>query len=202
MTNAVSNKMKNEEGIMDDAAIEAALNASDVEFSGDEDELEYLPPDSDGPSSSQSEEEQALSEEEQANDEVFPSLRQFWRTKEMVSRGPDISEDILLTNCLFSFFEYLDIDFWKETAEQTNLYSAQTRDLRTVRTNHREMIQFTGMQILMGTLKYPQARLYWSRDLSVPLIKDTRRSEIRKRKATNNNVDSTNKILQYLRMKN
>ncbi|XP_026323631.1 piggyBac transposable element-derived protein 3-like [Hyposmocoma kahamanoa] len=160
---------------MDDRAILEALDTSDGDFSGDEDEPEYLPPEVNEPSSSESEEEP--SQPQVSHEEV--TSRQFWLSKEMISRGPDITEDVLLSqgssksNCLYSFFEYLDLEFWKLVADQTNLYSAQTRDLRSVCTNHVEMFQFTGIQILMGTLKYPQARLYWSRELCVPLVKDT-----------------------------
>lgn len=71
---------------MDDAAIAEALDASDVDFSGDDDEPEYLPPDADGPSSSESEDEQGSNEE-------TPPTREFWLTKEIIPRGPDINED-------------------------------------------------------------------------------------------------------------
>ncbi|GBP29505.1 PiggyBac transposable element-derived protein 3 [Eumeta japonica] len=99
------------------------------------------------------------SEVEQANvGEVQQSVpRVFWRTKEMNTRGPDIADDLLLP----------------QVAEQTNLYSAQVRNLKSVSTDYIEMIRFTGLQILMGSLKYPQGRLYWSNDLCVPLIRNT-----------------------------
>ncbi|GBP12331.1 PiggyBac transposable element-derived protein 3 [Eumeta japonica] len=163
---------------MDDAAIEDFLNNSDWEFSEEDGDTEYLPLDAAAHEISMSEEE---SEVEQANvGEMQQSvLRVFWRTKEMNTRGPDITDDLLLPqgtstkSCLYSFFEYFDLDFWKSVAEQTNLYSAQVRNLKSVSTDYIEMIRFTGLQILMGSLKYPQGRLYWSNDLCVPLIRNT-----------------------------
>ncbi|GBP74845.1 Chimeric ERCC6-PGBD3 protein [Eumeta japonica] len=80
---------------MDDAAIEDLLNNSDWEFSEEDDDTEYLPLDAAAHELSMSEEE---SEVEQANvGEMQQSvLRVFWRTKEMNTRGPDITDDLLL----------------------------------------------------------------------------------------------------------
>lgn len=64
-----------------------------METSGDENEPEYLPPEVNEPSSSESEEEP--SQPQATNDEV--TSRQFWLSKEMISRGPDIAEDVLLS---------------------------------------------------------------------------------------------------------
>lgn len=75
--------------------------------------------------------------------------------------------------CCTLFFEYLGLDFWQLVAEQSNIYSAQKRELKSIDTNAIEMIHFAGVQLMMGTLKYPQGRLYWNRDLCVPVIRDT-----------------------------
>lgn len=73
-------------------------------------------------------------------------------------------------NPLFAFLQYLDLPFWEELAHQTNFYSVQTRDHRSVKTNSKEMLHLAGVQILMGTLSIPQAKLYWNKFLGVPLI--------------------------------
>ncbi|GBP91931.1 PiggyBac transposable element-derived protein 3 [Eumeta japonica] len=163
---------------MDDAAIKGLLNNRDWEFSKEDNDTEYLPLDPAAHELLMSEEE---SEVEQANvgevQQSVPSV--FWRTKEINTRGPDIADDLLLPpgtstkSCLYSFLEYFDLDFCKSVAEQTNLYSAQVRNLKSVSTDDIEMIRFTGLQILMGSLKYPQGKLYWSNDLCVPLIWNT-----------------------------
>ncbi|XP_039969565.1 uncharacterized protein LOC120781415 [Bactrocera tryoni] len=80
----------------------------------------------------------------------------------MTPRGPDISEDVLVSegtsdmNILYCFFEYLGVEFWELVAEQSNLYSAQKRDLKSLNTNAIEMIKFAGVHLMMGNLKYPQ----------------------------------------------
>lgn len=74
------------------------------------------------------------------------------------------------TNPLFSFLEYLPLSFWELITEQTNLYSVQTRDHKSVTTNMKEMIHYAGIQMMMGTLSYPQAKLYWNRLVAVPII--------------------------------
>lgn len=94
----------------------------------------------------------------------------------MTQSGPLLDEDLMkdvpeYEGVLKSFFQYLDQDFWALVAEQTNLYSVQQRDsLRSVNTTAVEMIRITGIQLMMGSLKLPQARLYWSRDFDFPII--------------------------------
>ncbi|CAK1595020.1 unnamed protein product [Parnassius mnemosyne] len=163
---------------MNDRDIEDILNKSDFDFSGSEDDNDYLPPEvvralhqSDD---SEEDEEENLTEAEPGR-----SAPLFWRTKEMRCRGPDIADDKLVAqgtsemNILYCFFEYLGTQFWEMVAEQSNIYSAQKRDLKSLKTNSIEIIHFAGMQLLMGTLKYPQGKLYWTRDLCVPIIRDT-----------------------------
>lgn len=74
---------------------------------------------------------------------------------------------------IHKFFEYLPLQFWEEFAEQTNLYSTQQRDLRSVKTTANELLKFVGLSVAMGTLKYPQTRMYWSRNFGQPLFTDT-----------------------------
>lgn len=98
----------------------------------------------------------------------------------MLQRGPAIHEDITHTapdtpeGALEAFFEYLNLEFWHEVAEQTNLYSVQSRDShRSVNVTSSDVIHLTGIQVLMGSLKLPQARMYWSRDFDFPLIRNS-----------------------------
>lgn len=63
----------------------------------------------------------------------------------------------------------MGLDFWQLVAEQSNIYSAQKRELQSIDTNAFEMIHFAGVQLMMDTLKYPQG----NRDLCVPVIRDT-----------------------------
>lgn len=71
----------------------------------------------------------------------------------------------------FAYFaKYFPEPFWKLCAEQTNLYSVQMRDHRSVRTSPAEMKKLAGIHMLMGLLGLPRARLYWSRISAVPLV--------------------------------
>ncbi|XP_039967924.1 piggyBac transposable element-derived protein 3-like isoform X1 [Bactrocera tryoni] len=185
---------------MDDREIEALLNDSDLDFSGDSDD-EYLPPDlmetdseegavimemggEEGADIMEMDGEDASVElvqnETNSGEESQNTLRSaLWRTTGMTPRGPDISEDVLVSegtsdmNILYCFFEYLGVEFWELVAEQSNLYSAQKRDLKSLNTNAIEMIKFAGVHLMMGNLKYPQGKLYWNRELRVPIIADT-----------------------------
>lgn len=74
----------------------------------------------------------------------------------------------------FAYFaKYFPEPFWKLCAEQTNLYSVQMRDHRSVRTSPAEMKKLAGIHMLMGLLGLPRARLYWSRISAVPLVTET-----------------------------
>lgn len=91
----------------------------------------------------------------------------------MPNAGPELEEDLLARghvadNVLSSFFEYFNLALFEKIAEQTNLYSAQKRDLWSVNTNSKFV--FTGIKIMMGTLRFPQTRMYWCYDLSIPII--------------------------------
>ena len=163
---------------MNEEELERVLNESDFDFSGDDDDDEYIPPeDLQYPEQLAESDEEEGPSEQHTQEEVLPS-RLFWRTKEMSARGPDIADDELISqgtseiNVLHSFFEYLGQHFWDLVAEQTNLYSAQKRDHRSVNTNSIELIRFSGVLMMMGTLKYPQGKLYWNRDLCVPIIQE------------------------------
>lgn len=166
---------------MDEQQIADMLNDSEFDFSGDDEDDDYLPPEV--IRALQSSEELARGEEERQNEvntenEDGSSPRLFWRTKEIAESGPDIKDDILTSqgssdvNILYSFLQYLGLDFWKLVAEQSNIYSAQKRELKSINTNTIEMIRFAGVQLMMGTLKYPQGKLYWSRDLCVPIVRE------------------------------
>ena len=54
-----------------------------------------------------------------------------------------------------------DKTLYEHIAEQTNLYSVQVTG-NSIKTDGNEIQQFIGLLILMGILKYPQYRMYWS----------------------------------------
>ena len=98
---------------MNDEEIERLLNGSDFDFSEDDDEDEYLSSEflQNIYKLEESDEEQEERPPQQHTGElVQSSSRLFWRTKEILSRGPDIADDILLSqgtskiNMLYSFF--------------------------------------------------------------------------------------------------
>lgn len=69
------------------------------------------------------------------------------------------------------FKEYFDEDFWTLIASRTNLYWAQTNGT-TQNMTAKEAKALFGMHIVMGNLKFPQARMYWAAATRVSLIAD------------------------------
>lgn len=70
-----------------------------------------------------------------------------------------------------SFMEYLDWDFFVNCAEKTNLYSVQnTTNHRSLNCTPQEIMRFTAVEILMGCLGLPQAKLYWSREVNLEIV--------------------------------
>lgn len=57
--------------------------------------------------------------------------------------------------------EYFDKDFWERVSEETALYTVHTRNHRSASTSKFDLIRLRGNHILTGTLKYPQAKIYW-----------------------------------------
>ena len=69
--------------------------------------------------------------------------------------------------CSFSkcfFDESIDL-----LAEQTNLYSVLKSE-NSVNTNSKEIKQFLKILIMMGEIKLPRYRMYWSQDTQIPVI--------------------------------
>ena len=56
-------------------------------------------------------------------------------------------------------------------SEQTDLYSVQTSG-KNIQTNNNEIEQFIGILIMMGIVKYPSYRMYWSPETRIPAIAD------------------------------
>ncbi|CAK1592980.1 unnamed protein product [Parnassius mnemosyne] len=85
---SVKKRQKKTMETTNDKAIEEDLNKSNGDYSGDEDDADYLPPDTVQPEFSESEEN---SENEQENVvEVQQNVpRRFWSTKQMSLRGPN-----------------------------------------------------------------------------------------------------------------
>jgi hypothetical protein len=73
---------------------------------------------------------------------------------------------------LEAFLEYFGMNFWELVAEQTNLKSVQGT-LHSLKTTAAEILHLSRTALVMGTLKLPQAELYWSRLLQLPLICDS-----------------------------
>ncbi|XP_049855407.1 uncharacterized protein LOC126335972 [Schistocerca gregaria] len=100
-----------------------------------------------------------------------------WRQSKMCKRQP--SEDNFeeqtdgeLRNPSQFFFEYFDKNFWKHVAGQTYKYHCQ-KNSTSLDTNTNEILSLVETEILMGTLKLPQARLYWNMQLDIPLVSST-----------------------------
>ncbi|KAG0421278.1 hypothetical protein HPB47_002826 [Ixodes persulcatus] len=79
--------------------------------------------------------------------------------------------------CLLSphqyFMKYFPADFWEECATQTNLYSIQKRNHRSVKTNIVEVKKLAEIHLRMGVMGLPRVHMYWSRGTRTPLIADS-----------------------------
>ncbi|XP_065280715.1 piggyBac transposable element-derived protein 3-like [Dermacentor albipictus] len=69
------------------------------------------------------------------------------------------------------FKEYFEDDFWEFAATRTNLYWIQTNGTTLGMTAKEAKAPF-GMHIVMGNLKFPQARMYWAAATRVSIITD------------------------------
>ncbi|KAF3839938.1 hypothetical protein F7725_018655 [Dissostichus mawsoni] len=66
------------------------------------------------------------------------------------------------------FSKYFGWDTWVEIANCTNKISNMPRPVTS-----REVAQFVGIHVAMGTLKFPSPRLYWENLTKVPLVADS-----------------------------
>lgn len=69
------------------------------------------------------------------------------------------------------FLQFFDRQLISHIVGQTNLYSVQVNGSCIV-TAQNEMEQFLGILILMGIIKYPQYRMYWSPGTRIPAVAD------------------------------
>ncbi|KAL1463849.1 hypothetical protein WDU94_015549 [Cyamophila willieti] len=92
--------------------------------------------------------------------------QESWRLKSF-GEGPKIpdNEELLpsqgFVSARDSFMEYLNEDFFENCSEKTNLYSVQNSNShRSLNCTPEEIMRFTAVEILMGSLGLPQAKLY------------------------------------------
>ncbi|XP_060938065.1 uncharacterized protein LOC133014814 [Limanda limanda] len=104
----------------------------------------------------------------------------FDKDKTVGARQSDQSSLCLSTNQLLApgdgnrnrepidyFSKYFGWDTWKEIANCTNKLSSMSNPVTA-----REVAQFVGIHVAMGTLKFPSPRLYWEDLTKVPLVAD------------------------------
>ena len=73
----------------------------------------------------------------------------------------------------FEYFKrYIDTDMYDLAAEQTNLYSLRESG-HNVSTTSTEIRQLFALHILIGVLKFPRLRMYWSDATRIPIIANT-----------------------------
>lgn len=73
----------------------------------------------------------------------------------------------------FQYFEsYIDTDMCNLAAEQTNLYSLRESG-HNVNTTSTEIRQLFALHILIGILKFPRLRMYWSDATRIPIVANT-----------------------------
>ena len=76
-------------------------------------------------------------------------------------------------NPLFFFQKYFPEELFERAATYTNMY-VQQKDVRSFKVTDSDEIQkLFGLHILMGSLKLPRIRLYWSSDVNIGLVTNT-----------------------------
>lgn len=70
------------------------------------------------------------------------------------------------------FLKYVPDSLFEQMSEMTNLYATQKNIPRFSPTTKKEIKKFIGIQIIMGNLKFPKARLYWNPHLGTTIIKE------------------------------
>ena len=98
-----------------------------------------------------------------------------WRHKDIPKINAPFHENKEEMQELKTPLEYFKF-FWSDelidlVVEQTNLYSTQKTGY-SVNTNHDEIEQFLGMNIMMGIIQLPSYAMYWSQKMRYPPIAD------------------------------
>ncbi|XP_049769293.1 piggyBac transposable element-derived protein 3-like isoform X2 [Schistocerca cancellata] len=177
--------------ILTDEQLEALLNDSNAELSdGEDDEFSFLTGDFPVEPEANDEDKATVDETVDSSEELddrndpqdeilvpqhLPVRSMKWRKNEMPYSNPCESEihlpDYEEERGIFeSFLEYLPLTFWEEHAQQTNLYSVQKRQHKSVNTSEEEMLHLAGIHVVMGVLGYAQSKLYCQQDTQVTVI--------------------------------
>lgn len=184
--------MKDLTSKLSDEDIAAFLNQSDDESVGEEERalqnaFNILCNDNESEESDEELEETAPPDEQRVDNDIEEvvlqtevsaidrRVEQRWLHKNMpevqvVQESLNEGVEVLEKSILEAFLQYLDISFWNDTAFQTNLYSCQQNNLQNINTSEVELLHLTGIHVIMSCLKYPQLKMYWSKNLGLKLI--------------------------------
>ncbi|XP_046686036.1 piggyBac transposable element-derived protein 2-like [Homalodisca vitripennis] len=133
-------------------------------------------------------------------------LRQRWRIKpwETPIVAPIIElpvEELLGPSEYFG--RYLTEELFELMAVESNKYSLMTAG-KELNTSLSELKKFFGIQLIMGTIRYPRLRMYWDQKYRLPAVADAmsrnRFTELRQNLhlVDNNTVNKKNKTKQVL----
>ena len=113
----------------------------------------------------------------QAGPKTVTQQRVIWKRKRFIPIIPAWSDTATAANEQLStpfqyFCKYIDSDFFDLAAIETNRYSIQQNVNNPIVTNPTEMRKFVGIHLVMGCMKFPRYRWYWSPATRVSLIAD------------------------------
>lgn len=177
-----------EKALTDDEIQELLFgDESDLDVDSDSgDEAEKFQPESALHSEESDENEDSSSEDENVKNKKFEKTLLEERTRQKAAQSwkvqafsapTDIEKATASLACqepqtpLTYFKEYFEDDFWEFVATRTNLYWVQTNGT-TLGMTAKEAKALFGIHIVMGSLKFPQARMYWAAATRVSLIAD------------------------------
>ncbi|KAH8023791.1 hypothetical protein HPB51_017161 [Rhipicephalus microplus] len=167
-----------EKALTDDEIQELLFgDESDLDVDSDSgDEAEKFQPESALHSEESDENEDKSSEDENVKNKKFEKTLLEERTRQKAAQSwkvqafwapTDIEKATASLACqepqtpLTYFKEYFEDDFWEFVATRTNLYWVQTNGT-TLGMTAKEAKALFGIHIVMGSLKFPQARMYWA----------------------------------------
>ncbi|KAJ8910560.1 hypothetical protein NQ315_008945 [Exocentrus adspersus] len=70
------------------------------------------------------------------------------------------------------FKKYIPDHIFTQMSEKTNLYAIQKNIARFPPTTPEEIKKFFGIHIVMGNLQFPRVRMYWQKNIGIPLVQE------------------------------
>lgn len=118
-------------------------------------------------------------EESTSNGETFdyltPKQNIKWRHRKIENTistdfSPPIAVDPVVQSPLDYYHKYVPEGLFRQMAEMTNIYAAQSGKTRFRPTTSNEIAVLFGLHMTTGVFNYPVLKMYWETNISIPLF--------------------------------